>query len=400
MTVQPGLGHLHPTIPVARALSEAGHDVRVASAASFGPTIERCGLASLRAGVDWLESEADATFPGFTEMDGAGQLRSFLEASDRFSADLQAVLHDDRPDLVVRDVMEFGGWFAAEHLKIPHVALGLTGVVPRELLSFLVPGAVPAAVERNGLPPDDDLERVYGFGYASVAPDILQTELFPTPSNFLQLAPMIFDRSGREELPDSITQRDTRRPLVYLTFGTVLPGPRCGAVLDAIQVEDVDIVVTVGREHDPAELGERPPNVIVERYIPQTALLEHCTAVMCHAGAGTVAAAVMHGLPMVVIPMNADQPLNARMCVEQGLATSLGNLDPSGLGFPRTDLTRLRPDDVRAALRSVLDDPSFAVRARAAATRQRTHPTPADAVPLLERVVATGEPLGRPPDQG
>ncbi|MDT4920940.1 MAG: hypothetical protein QOI15_1842, partial [Pseudonocardiales bacterium] len=39
-----GAGHFAPIVPFARAVSDAGHDVRVAAAESFASTVQRAGL--------------------------------------------------------------------------------------------------------------------------------------------------------------------------------------------------------------------------------------------------------------------------------------------------------------------------------------------------------------------
>ena len=56
-TVQPSVGHLHPLVPVARALSGATHDVAICSAPSFRPEVEAFGLTHVDAGLDWLMSD-------------------------------------------------------------------------------------------------------------------------------------------------------------------------------------------------------------------------------------------------------------------------------------------------------------------------------------------------------
>jgi UDP:flavonoid glycosyltransferase YjiC (YdhE family) len=68
-TVQPAAGHLHPLVPVARALTDAGHDVAVCSAASFRPVVEALGLTHRPAGLDWLMSgrSTPGVFPPMPE---------------------------------------------------------------------------------------------------------------------------------------------------------------------------------------------------------------------------------------------------------------------------------------------------------------------------------------------
>ncbi len=62
-STRPGLGHLHPLVPLARAREQAGHEVAVAAARSFGGTIEAGGLQPLAAGYDWLQSESEEALP-------------------------------------------------------------------------------------------------------------------------------------------------------------------------------------------------------------------------------------------------------------------------------------------------------------------------------------------------
>jgi len=59
-----------------------------------------------------------------------------------------------------------------------------------------------------------------------------------------------------------------------------------------------------------------------------------------------VMAALTYGRPLVLLPMQADQPLNAQMCQDQGVGIVLSSPD-------RT------PAGVRNAVMAVLHDPAF-----------------------------------------
>jgi UDP:flavonoid glycosyltransferase YjiC (YdhE family) len=87
--------------------------------------------------------------------------------------------------------------------------------------------------------------------------------------------------------------------------------------------------------------------------------------------------ALAHGLPSVLLPMGADQPLNAARGEKLGIARAL-------------DAVTATPGDVREAVSAVLADPSY----RRAAERLRDEiavlPGPEHAVTLLERVAASG----------
>ena len=85
--------------------------------------------------------------------------------------------------------------------------------------------------------------------------------------------------------------------------------PAFGAVLAGLGQLDADVLFTIGRL-DRAALGPVPANVHVESFLPQQVAMA-CDAVVCHGGAGTTMAALTRGLPMVVVPLFADQMHNA-----------------------------------------------------------------------------------------
>jgi MGT family glycosyltransferase len=167
-------------------------------------------------------------------------------------------------------------------------------------------------------------------------------------------------------------------PLVYFTLGTefnVESGDLFTRVLAGLRDLPISLVVTVGQEIDPAEFGPQPASVRIERYINQAVLLPRCSAVVCHGGSGSVMGALAHGLPLVVIPMGADQPLNAARCAALGVGRVL-------------DALTATPADVREAAAAILTEPSY--RRAAARLREEVHglPGPEHAVDLLERLVA------------
>jgi len=53
--------------------------------------------------------------------------------------------------------------------------------------------------------------------------------------------------------------------------------------------------------------------VHVEAWVPQADALAAATVVVCHGGSGTTFGTLAAGLPLVIVPMFADQPANARL---------------------------------------------------------------------------------------
>jgi UDP:flavonoid glycosyltransferase YjiC (YdhE family) len=139
-------------------------------------------------------------------------------------------------------------------------------------------------------------------------------------------------------------------------------------------------VLTVGHDLDPVVLGPQPPSIHVERFLPLGALLAHCSLVLFHGGSGTLGHIVAKGLPMVILPLGADQPENAARCAELGVSRSL---DPG----------ELAPDAVRDIVLDVLESPSYRERAERLRDEFDCLPGPEFAVELLERLAEDKAPI-------
>lgn len=68
--------------------------------------------------------------------------------------------------------------------------------------------------------------------------------------------------------------------------------------------------MAVGRHGNPGEFRV-PPGVFVQQWVDQTEVIQRVGAVVCHGGAGTILAALSCGVPMIIVPLFADQPYNA-----------------------------------------------------------------------------------------
>jgi UDP:flavonoid glycosyltransferase YjiC (YdhE family) len=122
--------------------------------------------------------------------------------------------------------------------------------------------------------------------------------------------------------------------------------PLARGVIDAVGNMDVRALVTTGGAHDPVALGETPPNVHLESYIPHTAVLGRASLLVSHAGHGSVMKALWNGVPMVLVPWGRDQPSVAARAARLGVAEVL----------KRDELT---PEWLHAAALSVMGNASY-----------------------------------------
>ena len=226
------------------------------------------------------------------------------------------------PDVVVSETTEFAGPLAAEIVGVPSVCIGLSQQGKEEYMLPLIVDALDDLRARVGLAPDPAAARLLGRPYFTLFPAALEDPATPTrlaSHRFREARPTVRRRAGLRGPADD-------RPLVYVTFGSVVPSsassptstappstrsPRCRCAL----------LVTVGRDRDPADLGPLPANVRVERWVPQADLMPHVAAMVCHGGSGTVTMGLAAGVPLAVVPLFADQPWNAERVARSARAS-------------------------------------------------------------------------------
>lgn len=165
---------------------------------------------------------------------------------------------------------------------------------------------------------------------------------------------------------------------MYLTLGTVFnveSGDLFERALAGIRDMPVDIVATVGPHVDPEVLGPQTDNVHVARFIAQAEVLPQADVVVCHAGSGSVLGALTHGLPMVLLPMGADQPHNAARCAALGVGIAL-------------DAAHVTAAEVGKAVGRILDEPSYRRAASQVRDEIAAQPDVGPAVACLEQLRA------------
>jgi UDP:flavonoid glycosyltransferase YjiC (YdhE family) len=382
-------GHFHPLVPIARAAAAAGHDVAVACAASFAPIVERVGFRAFPAGFDLRGRPEPACFPGILKVPGDA---TWSWAVPRMHVDVYAVAmvpdllsiaREWHPDLIVRDANEYGGCVAAEAIDLPHVTVRTGSTAARYGLRHIVSEPLARLRELNGLPPDPDVAMPFRYLHLAAEPPRFRLEGEPVAPTANPIRPVNVE-TGEEEVPDWVTGLPDR-PTVYASLGTVasrLPAARTLflAIIDALRDEPVNLILTVGRDNDPEDFGQQPPNVHIERFIPQSELLPHCDIVVHQGGFSTVTGALNAGLPMVVMPIFADQPYNAECCAALGVGMVIG---PDN----RT------PEVIRTAVLEVFAAQSYRHNAQELRDEMMALPGPEDAVKLLERLAEEKRPL-------
>src|SRR5918997_4363693 len=326
-----GLGHLLPLLALADATSAAGHAVRVSTPAKSADRVLDRNLpwhemATPTEGA-WQEVHAQVADPEQAAAQVFGRLnpRAALPG-------IEALVAESRPDLVVSEGAEFAGGLVAEQTGLPVVRVH-PGRVLGNLWERLAAPALSSVRTELGLDADPTGERLVATAQVSYFP----REFDPGPQ------PADVTRVCRPGLPRPVQERE---PLIYITFGSEIPGlsmfaPSVASAVAAARSTGCQVLLAVGSA-DPDRLGDLT-GVEVASWVDQAAVLPRARAVIHHGGAGTTLDALAAGVPTVAVPFFADQPMNA----EQLVATGAGVAVPPG-----PDLTERLAD----ALDTVLAD--------------------------------------------
>ena len=356
-----GAGHFNPLVPFIDGAVRGANEVMVAGPPSLAETVERAGYRfwpgeappEEELGPTWARvptaSPEEAETIVVAEIFAGLNVRAMLPHLNEACAEW-------RPDLVLRDPSEFASAFAAEAHGIPHgrIAIGLAAA-ERDALSI----ARPVLDDRS----PGVTERMWGSAYLSLFPASLEDPEAPHPPRVHRFrAPG--DDAAPQPLPDWWPGDD--RPLVYVSFGSVTGGLPIasavfGSVLEAAAGLPARILFTIGNETDVEALGPAPPNVRIERWVPQARVFASAEAVVCHGGSGTTLGALAAGLPLVVVPLFADQPVNARRVAAVGAGLAV---EPDPGSAADAIRGRVDPGALRAAIEAVLGEAAYRRAAR------------------------------------
>lgn len=378
-----GSGHLLPLLAVAAALRRQGHDGVVLVPPSLAEAAAGLGFPVVtgeqpsREVVDAIWARVRKGPP--EQVVGLIDQELFAGlALDAMREAARAACTEFAPDLVVREPCEYATAIEAHHRGVAQVQVGIS-----------------AAVIEAGVLEDvaDSLEHRCA-GVTRAIRDAPYLTAFPEP---LDPSPWRDTRRYRHA-PSSPRPLPYRwpgmehRPLVYVTFGSVLGHLNEArsvyrAALAAVGELPIRVLMTTGHAFSADALEPVPANTRIEPWVPQDDVFASAQVVVCHGGSGTINGALASGVALVVCPLFADQTANADAVARAGAARTVrSRRPPDGL------LATLGNEDVPAiseAITSCLCDPSYGQAA------QRIARTIASA-PTLDEVVGAVVRAARP----
>jgi UDP:flavonoid glycosyltransferase YjiC (YdhE family) len=173
----------------------------------------------------------------------------------------------------------------------------------------------------------------------------------PSSVHFVGTPPII---ANQVPPPAWAEELDGSRKVVLVTQGTVanhnfnlLVAPTLAALADE---PDILVVATAGGRPVNAIPGKVPSNARIARYLPFEWLLPNVDVLVTNGGYGSVNQAMSFGIPLVTAGLTEDKAdVNARVAWS-GVGINLETNEPT-------------PEALRNAVRAVLDQPRYQLRA-------------------------------------
>lgn len=355
-------GHINPTLQVVEELVSRGEEVVYFSIEAFRERIEKTGAivrtiddqrfikAFLSGGRNYLQE----------------RINGLLYTADVVIPSVLEQIEGEQFDYIIHDSMFGCGRLIAQILKLPAIN-SCTSFAQDErsfeqMLDHLSKN-IPVEVQDNI---HNDFERLTKGISEKYGVEINSTyEVFCNP------APLTIVYTVKEFQPFGDTFNETykfvgpsisaqvknedfdfisieEKSPIYISLGTVF-----NEALDfyklcmkAFENSDYTIVMSIGNKTNISDLGEIPKNFIVKNYVPQTKLLAYTKLFITHGGMNSTHEGLNYGIPLIVIPQSADQPVIAKQVENLGVGIKLS-------------MKELTVEQLRESVELVLNNPSY-----------------------------------------
>ncbi|WP_407312433.1 macrolide family glycosyltransferase [Desulfosporosinus sp. SB140] len=332
-------GHINPTLGVVQELIGRHEEVVYVATEQFRDRIERIGAKVITYDADKFLKTFLAG--GRNPWARAGGL---LRTADVVIPSVLKQTKGERFDYIIHDSMFGCGYLLAQILGLPAVNSCASFAMQKNSFdnrqdrrSLQFPADVNELAQQEFQQSVRQVQEKYNVQIGSAY------EVFCNPapltivytSKHFQPGGESFDESykfvGPSVVPRSNDEFDWSHVdtdnLIYISLGTVF-----NQVVDfyklcfeAFANTKYTVMLTVGRQTRIAELGDIPENFMVRNYMPQLEVLQHARLFITHGGMNSTSEGLYYGVPLIVLPQSADQPIIARRVAEVGAGIQLNH---------------------------------------------------------------------------
>ncbi|ASU86254.1 glycosyl transferase [Nocardiopsis gilva YIM 90087] len=381
----PAISHVLPSLEVIRELVARGHRVTYANDPQMEEVVTGAGAEFVGYSTTLPIEEHTHDWPD----DPVAAMDIFLDDAIAMLPQLRAAYEDDRPDLFLLDIAGLPARILAEQWNLPAVQLSPTYVawdgIEDEVGAHLkqLPGADAHIKKYRAWLTEYGVE-------VSAAPDAFFAQ---PPTRTLALIPRAMQPHAEGVDPELVTfvgpcigdrseQGTWTRPagaenVLLISFGSAITNQpdfyrECLSAFG--DLPGWHVVLQIGRELDPADLGDIPDNVEVHPWVPQVSILEQADAFITHAGMGGSSEGLYCGVPMIAVPQMTDGFNNADHLVEAGVARRLDNDEATA-------------ETLRSTLLELTSDPQVAESCAAARRELREEGGTQRAADIIEKML-------------
>lgn len=141
--------------------------------------------------------------------------------------------------------------------------------------------------------------------------------------------------SNRKEEIGQINYSSLKKPLIYISMGTIVNHSKCfyEKCFDAFRDKEVSVILSVGCKKRVSDFSDVPDNFSLHQFVPQLEVLQNCDLFITHGGMNSVNESLYYGVPMLVAPVSNDQPTVAARVEELRLGKRINakRITPSEL---------------------------------------------------------------------
>ena len=317
-------GHINPTIRVVQELTSRGEEVVYFTIEDFQERIEKAG-ATVRTieGEKFIKAFISGGRNNFLE-----RINGLLRTADIVIPKVLEQIEGEHFDYMIHDSMFGCGYLLAQILKLPAINSCTSFAQAKqsfdlmfEQLSKNIPSETYAEFQRL----KEGVEEKYGVEIHSPYEVFCNPALLTIVYTTREFQPLgdEFDPTYKfigPSIVSSLTHEDDydltaimeKKP-IYISLGTVFNQAIDFYKLcfEAFGNTEHTVVLSIGGKIQAWDLGDIPDNFIVKNYVPQTEVLKHTKLFITHGGMNSVHEGLYYGVPLIVIPQGADQPVIA-----------------------------------------------------------------------------------------
>lgn len=364
----PGHGHVNPSLPLVAELTRRGHHITYVITEGYRHRVEAAG-AQFRAYTRIQDDYFDAR--GLSGLVPSRVACALITTAGEILPELLDMARAEQPDYILFDGMCPWGRLVARIQKRPAVAsLALAPPTrpPLRALLRVIPLFLPLIFRdfRQGILANtraQALARQYGlpgFGLIDIMNNLGDVSLSYTSSFFQPYANTAPDTvryvgwtlNETTGEPDFSFEQVKGRRLIYVSLGTLNNDDVTffRTCIEALAGIDAFVIMSTSSRIAPESFGTLPDHITIHRWVPQVDVLRRATLFISHGGMNSIHDSLYLGVPLVLVPQQAEQTINAMRVVELGAGLMLKPEQVSA-------------DTLRATVTRVLAEPGFRVEA-------------------------------------